>query len=90
MATHSSIVAWRIPWTESGGLQSTGLQRDMTEWLTHTHTHTHTLTDKTLKSPVFLNTVCFLHMLFSQPEITFPFIQPVKLSFSLKTSCVTL
>ena len=28
MATHSSIVAWRIPWTdEPGGLQSTGLQR---------------------------------------------------------------
>ena len=28
MATHSSIVAWRIPWTEeSCGLQSRGLQR---------------------------------------------------------------
>ena len=28
MATHSSILAWRIPWTEEpGGLQSTGLQR---------------------------------------------------------------
>ena len=28
MATHSSIVAWRIPWTEEpGGLQSTGSQR---------------------------------------------------------------
>ena len=27
MATHSSILAWRIPWTEeAGGLQSTGLQ----------------------------------------------------------------
>ena len=27
-ATHSSILAWRIPWTEeSGGLQSMGLQR---------------------------------------------------------------
>ena len=27
-ATHSSILAWRIPWTaEPGGLQSTGLQR---------------------------------------------------------------
>ena len=25
MATHSSILAWRIPWTEElGGLQSTG------------------------------------------------------------------
>ena len=28
MATHSSIIAWRIPWTEKpGGLQSMGSQR---------------------------------------------------------------
>ena len=28
MATHSSILAWRIPWMEEpGGLQSVGLQR---------------------------------------------------------------
>ena len=28
MATHSSILAWEIPWTEEhGGLQSVGLQR---------------------------------------------------------------
>ena len=28
MATHSRILAWRIPWTEEpGGLQSMGLQR---------------------------------------------------------------
>jgi len=28
MATHSSILAWRIPWTEeAGGLQSIDLQR---------------------------------------------------------------
>ena len=28
MATHSSILAWRIPWTEeAGGLQSMGSQR---------------------------------------------------------------
>ena len=32
MATHSSILAWRIPWTEEpGGLQSMGSQKsDMT------------------------------------------------------------
>ena len=29
MATHFSILAWKIPWTEEpGGLQSMGLQRD--------------------------------------------------------------
>ena len=28
MATHSSILAWEVPWTEKrGGLQSMGLQR---------------------------------------------------------------
>ena len=27
MATHCSILAWKIPWTESGGLQSMGSQR---------------------------------------------------------------
>ena len=31
MATHSSILAWRIPWKEEpGGLQSTGLQKSWT------------------------------------------------------------
>ena len=46
MATHLSILAWRISWTEEpGGLQSMGSQsQDMTEKLTHTHTHTHTHT----------------------------------------------
>ena len=32
MATHSSIPAWRIPWTEeSGGLHATGSQRSWTQ-----------------------------------------------------------
>ena len=41
MATHSSVLAWRIPWTEEpGGLQSMGSQRvDTTEQLIHSHTH---------------------------------------------------
>ena len=31
MATHLSILAWRIPWTEEpGGLQSMGLQKSQT------------------------------------------------------------
>ena len=34
MATHSSILAWKIPWTEEPGrLQSKGLQTDTTERL---------------------------------------------------------
>jgi len=41
MATHSSILAWEIPWTEEpGGLQFVGSQElDMTE---HACTHMHT------------------------------------------------
>ena len=37
MATHSSVLAWEIPWTEEpGGLQSTGSQEsDTTERLNH-------------------------------------------------------
>ena len=47
MATRSSILAWKIPWTEPGGLQSMesgyiprgSKESDMTEQLS-THTHT--------------------------------------------------
>ena len=48
MATHSSILAWKIPWTEeTGKLQSIVSQRIGHDWVTniyshgHTHTHTH-------------------------------------------------
>ena len=39
MATHSSLLAWRIPWTEEpDGLQSMGSQElDTTERLNHHH-----------------------------------------------------
>ena len=41
MATHSSVLAWKIPWTEEpGGLQSMGSQvSDMIEQLYHHHHH---------------------------------------------------
>ena len=43
MATHSSILAWRIPWMEEPcRLQSMELQRVRHNWVTNTHTHTHT------------------------------------------------
>ena len=39
MATYSSILAWRNPWTEkSGGLQSMGAGHD---WVTNTFTFLH-------------------------------------------------
>ena len=35
MATHSSVLAWKIPWTEEPGrLQSVGLQRVRQDWAT--------------------------------------------------------
>ena len=45
MATHSSILAWRIPWTEEPGrIHSRGSQRVEHSCGTNTHTHTHTHT----------------------------------------------
>ena len=43
MATHSSILAWRIPWTEEpGGLQSIGSQRVGHDWSNLEYTHNTT------------------------------------------------
>ena len=41
MTTHSSILAWRIPWTEEpGGLQSMGHKvSDLTEQLNNNNKH---------------------------------------------------
>ena len=42
MATHSSILAWKIPWTEEpGGLSSMGSQR-VGHDLVAEHVYTHT------------------------------------------------
>ena len=42
MATHSSILAWRISWTEEpGGLQSMGSQRVGHDWATNTYLLTY-------------------------------------------------
>ena len=39
MVTHTSILAWKIPWTEEpGGLQSVGSQRVSHDWVTNTTT----------------------------------------------------
>ena len=40
MATHSSILAWKIPWTkEPGRLESVGSQRVRHDWATFFHFH---------------------------------------------------
>ena len=44
MATHSSILAWEMPWTEEpGGLQSVGLQRVGHDWSNWAGTHPFSL-----------------------------------------------
>ena len=51
MATHSSILAWRIAWTEEpGGLQSMGLQRVRHNGATNTTTtHVHVQNDGSVR-----------------------------------------
>ena len=58
MATHSSVLTWKIPWTEvPGRLQSTGPQRVRHDWSgTHTHTHIHTHTHSGYRHLLFF---CF-------------------------------
>ena len=64
MATHSSILAWRNPWTEeTGGLQSMGSQGVGRDWVTNTHTVLilpylpSTLTLPLLHFIVYVNTI---------------------------------
>ena len=51
---HSSIPAWRIPWTEEpGGLQSTGLQRVRHNWVSNTHTQLPRNNNHVLNCPFY-------------------------------------
>ena len=53
MATQSSILAWKIPWTEEpGGLQSMGCKEsDTTEWK-YTHIYKRSDSSSTIKLKV--------------------------------------
>ena len=65
MATHSSILAWRIPWTEEpGGLQSMGLRRAGHDWATNTFT---LFQDQSQRKPTshYKSSQAGLHTLFS-------------------------
>ena len=59
MATHSSILAWRIPWTEEPGrLLSMGSQRVRHDWVTNTFTFKVGLLEKGIEPPKFYVPVC--------------------------------
>ena len=70
MATHSSILAWRIPWTEeAGGYSPRGCKESDTTELeaTNTHIHTHTHTELTTQ----LNIYAFV----APEELVFPAVE---------------
>ena len=77
MATHSSILAWEIPWTEEpGGLQSTVQQRVGHNGMTE-HSTTTNATDKIATSvlrtyctyPVLLKRKMFYYFMLLMPLV---------------------
>ena len=77
MATHSSILVWRIPWTEEpGGVQSMGSQRAGHDWATKTFTFNN-------------NRVCYLRSTYYVPvakQSTFMYIFLIILTKSYFTA----
>ena len=72
MVTHSSILAWRIPWTEEpGGLQSTGSQRVGHDWATSLHFTSHSairvMLSAYLKLLIFLPAILIPACAYSSP-----------------------
>ena len=65
MATHSSMLAWEVPWTEEfGGLQSMGPQRvghDQSD-LAHMHAHECCLPAKLIEGFYFYDRIILHHM----------------------------
>ena len=59
MATHSSILVWRIPWTkEPGRLQSVGSQRVRHNWATNTFPFTAICRRENRFRPILLTVAC--------------------------------
>ena len=84
MATHSSILAWRIPWTEeSGGLQSTGVAKSQTRLSDFISLHYDHCSAPTMLLPCFPSDVPLPGVLAEQ----FPLVPLCFLSLSLQSSC---
>ena len=63
MATHPSIRAWRIPWTEEpGGLQSIGWQRVRLNCSDLACTHTNLMRRVVVLPPVVVTFMCELKL----------------------------
>ena len=62
MATHSSILAWKIPWTEEpGGLQTPGSQKSQTRLSTYVMSLFSSICFHCFYTPL----VCAVHFFFS-------------------------
>ena len=88
MATHYSILAWRIPWTgEPGGLQSMKLQRVRHDWATREALASHI----PYHIPLISNSCCFclLNISLSCPAFPSPMTNMRCCAKSLQ-SCPTL
>ena len=69
MATHSSILAWGIPWTEEpGGLESTGSQRVGHEGATSLSLHIHTIPTVYMHT-CYMHTHIYTHSLYTHTSI---------------------
>ena len=71
MATHSGILAWRIPGTdEPGGLQSMHCRESDTTGYAHTHAHTHTHTHTIISSALKILLGAMAQPHFSQEQLS--------------------
>ena len=62
MATHCSILAWRIPWTEEpGGLQSKGSQRVGHALYMYIHTYTYMYVYTYIHTYTYMYHIFFIH-----------------------------
>ena len=73
METHSSILAWRIPWTEESGKYSPWGRKEMdgTEGLTHTHVLLWSSLSSSVDpqpSTILSHLSCFFILTFSKPQ----------------------
>ena len=89
MVTHSSILIWRIPWTEEpGGLQSMGSQRVRHDWASNTPPQEN---DELVNS-VFVVILYFRNLEFSldHPIKFVPFYLQKWMDVKVAQSCPTL
>ena len=99
MATHSSILAWRIPWSvEPGGLQSMGLRRLQNDWAANTFAHFHGRQVRISRSRIQVQGGLFPNPLFltlyyalnGNPSAIDQWLPNVKVKMLVAQSCPTL